>query len=145
DLATGLGKSFLIGDLCRRFGQQGRRVLVLSHVREIVEQDAEAIAALWPLPPLGINSAGLGSRNVDAPVLLATVQSIFRDPCALGRRDLIIVDEAHLIPHRDSGMYLAAIAGLRTLRADLRVAGLTATPFRLDSGRLDQGDDRLFD
>jgi DNA repair protein RadD len=27
----------------------------------------------------------------------------------------------------------------------MRVCGLTATPFRLDSGRLDEGDDRLFD
>src|SRR5215475_3475453 len=77
DLATGLGKSFLIADLCRRFGQHDRRVLVLSHVREIVEQDAAAISALWPGAPIGINSAALRSRSTNAPIVLATVQSIF--------------------------------------------------------------------
>lgn len=48
DLATGLDKSHLIADLVRRFARQGERVAVLSHVREIIEQDAKAIAALWP-------------------------------------------------------------------------------------------------
>jgi DNA repair protein RadD len=144
DLATGLGKSFLIADLAHRFVRQDRRVLVLSHVREIIEQDCHAIRAVWPEAPIGINSAALGERNVDAPTVLATVQSVFRNPQALGPRSLVMVDESHLVPHRDEGMYRATIAGLREL-AELRVAGFTATPYRLDSGRLDEGEGRLFD
>jgi DNA repair protein RadD len=145
DLATGLGKSFLIAELGRRFCSHGRRVLVLSHIREIITQDLKAIRTLWPEAPIGINSAALGERNVDAPLLLATVQSVFRDPQALGRRDLVLVDESHLVPHHDEGMYRATIGGLHVLDGNMRVAGFSATVYRLDSGRLDQGEGRLFD
>ena len=68
DLATGLGKSFVIADLCRRFcGDGGQRALILSHVREIVDQDRSAIITLWPDAPIGINSDALGERNTTAP------------------------------------------------------------------------------
>jgi DNA repair protein RadD len=42
-------------------------------------------------------------------------------------------------------MYRHLLDALREMRPDLRVAGFTATPFRMDSGRLDDGKDRLFD
>src|SRR5262249_27735033 len=86
-----------------------------------------------------------GARNTEAPIVLATVQSIFRNPQALGRRDLILVDEAHVVPRHEEAMYRATIAGLHGLRADLRVAGFTATPYRLASGRLDEAEGRWFD
>jgi DNA repair protein RadD len=143
DLATGLGKSFLIAELARRFCRHERRVLVLSHVREIILQDVAAIRALWPEAPIGINSAALGERSTDAQIVLATVQSVFRNPEALGARHLIMVDEAHLVPKHDEGMYRAAISGIPG--PNMRVAGFSATPFRLDSGRLDEGEGRLFD
>jgi DNA repair protein RadD len=42
-------------------------------------------------------------------------------------------------------MYRTLIDGLRELEPTLRVAGFTATPYRLDSGRLDEGDGKIFD
>jgi DNA repair protein RadD len=42
-------------------------------------------------------------------------------------------------------MYRRLLDDLREQAPDLRVAGFTATAYRLDSGRLDVGDDRLFD
>jgi DNA repair protein RadD len=42
-------------------------------------------------------------------------------------------------------MFQTAFAALLNLRATLRIIGLTATAYRLDSGRLDEGGDRLFD
>ena len=145
DLATGLGKSLLLADMACRFALQKRPVLIVSHVREIVEQDREAILSLWPDAPIGINSAALGERNTDALILLATVQSIYKNPEALGPRSRVMVDEAHLVQHgNDESMYGSLIEGLRPL-AEMRVAGFTATPFRLSSGRLDEGEGRLFD
>ena len=149
DLATGTGKSLLIGELVRRLHATNpeRRFLVLAHVRELIEQNIKALLAVWPEAQslIGINSAGLGSRNTDAPIVFGTVQSCFRNPAALGRRNLLVVDEAHLIPNTDSSMYRGTIAALRGIYPAMRVCGLTATPYRLDSGRLDQGDDRIFD
>jgi DNA repair protein RadD len=148
DLPTGTGKSLLVGDLCRRFYLRGRRTLVASHVREIIEQDCKAIRSLWPDMPdgaIGINSAALGERDTDAPVLFATVQSIFRNPQALGPRNLLIIDEAHRVPKADIGVYHRTIAGLRAAYPQIHIAGFSATPYRLDCGRIDEGDDRLFD
>lgn len=153
DMATGTGKSLVIGELTRRImaAQHGsaaaRRVLILTHVRELIEQDAAALTKAWPGAPYGIYCAGLGAREAHAPVLLASIQSIYRNPEAVGRRNLVIIDEAHLCPRSGQGMYLRTLNALRTLHPHMRVAGFTATPFRLDSGRLDEGDakQRLFD
>lgn len=41
-------------------------------------------------------------------------------------------------------MYRTFLQNLRQRVPDLRVAGMTATPFRTGSGRLDEGEDRLF-
>lgn len=148
DLATGLGKSIVIAELTRSLIREYRdlRVLMLVHVRELVEQNFKAMLRLWPDAPIGINSAGLGRRDRHSKILFASIQSVFRDDgYSLGKRDLVLIDEAHLVPKAGDGMYRTLIEKLRDTVPDLRVAGFTATPFRLDSGRLDQGDDRLFD
>jgi DNA repair protein RadD len=149
DLATGTGKSVVIADLVRRLytAKPERRFLVLAHVRELIEQNVNALLAVWPEAEflIGINSAGLGRRDVDAPIVFGTIQTCFRNPEALGPRNLTVVDECHLIPRAGEGMYQTTIAALRELYAPMRVAGLSATPYRTDTGRLDEGDRRLFD
>jgi DNA repair protein RadD len=147
EMATGTGKSVVIGSVIRRLheGKPSRRFLILTHVRELIEQDAKAILSVWPEAPVGINSAGLGERDYDASIVVAGIQSVFRNPEALGPRNLVVVDEAHLIPADGDGMYRTVLERLRAIVPEMRVAGFTATPYRLDSGRLDEGDDRLFD
>lgn len=147
ELATGLGKSVIIAELTRSLLTEWRdmRVLCLVHVRELVEQDFRALIRLWPDAHAGIYSAGLGRRDAHHRITFASIQSVYRRASVLGPRDLVLIDEAHLVPKAGEGMYRRLLDDLRNLRPDMRVAGLTATPFRLDSGRLDQGDDRLFD
>jgi DNA repair protein RadD len=147
-MATGTGKSVVIATAVRELLESfpDMRVLMLVHVRELVAQNAKAMLAAWPQAPIGINSAGLGRRDKRSQVLCASIQSVHKESAAtLGRRDLILVDEAHLIPRAGSGMYLSFIERMREDVPDLRVAGYTATPYRLGSGRLDMGDDRIFD
>ena len=147
DLATGTGKSLVIAtltkDLLSTFPDM--RVLMLVHVRELVAQNAQALLRYWPDAPLGINSAGLGKRDFHHRVVFASIQSVYRKAQSLGRRDLVLIDESHLVPSAGNGMYRTLLEGLRKITPDLRVAGFTATPYRLDSGRLDDGEDRLFD
>jgi DNA repair protein RadD len=147
DMATGTGKSVVIAELIRRLyeGKPTRRFLVLTHVRELIEQDASALRAVWPDAPIGINSAGLGEREWDAPIVLAGIQSVYKTPEQLGPRNLVLVDESHMIPRDGDGMYRTVLARLRVLVPTMRVAGFSATCYRLDCGRLDEGDDRLFD
>lgn len=147
DMATGVGKSVVIATLIKELLElyPTMRILVLVHVKELVEQDAMAVLRMWPGAPIGINSAGLGQRDRFAQVLFASIQSVHRMGAQLGPRDLILVDEAHLIPNAGQGMYLRLLDDLRELVPDLRVGGFTATPYRMDSGRLDEGDNRIFD
>lgn len=154
DLATGTGKSVVLATLMRELLDQYplMRILCLVHVRELVAQNFQQLLRLWPQAPAGVNSAGLGRRDTRDAILFASIQSVFRDPASLGKRDLVLIDEAHLIPLSPQnktiggdGMYHQLLDGLRSASPDLRVMGCTATPYRLDSGRLDQGDDRLFD
>ena len=46
---------------------------------------------------MGIYSAGLKSRHTREPVIVAGIQSVYDKADALGRFDLVIIDEAHLI------------------------------------------------
>lgn len=148
EMATGTGKSLVIADATKRLltDYPGLRVVMLVHVRELVEQNAQALLRAWPQCPLGINSAGLGRRDRHSQVLFASIQSAFRDDgYSLGERHLVLIDEAHLVPTAGEGMYRTFLDNLRQREPDLRVCGFTATPYRLGSGRIDQGHDRLFD
>jgi DNA repair protein RadD len=148
ELATGTGKSLVIAETLRRIltNYPNMRVLMLVHVRELVRQNYEELLALWPQAPVGINSAGLGRRDRHSQILFASVQSVANYQVgALGDRDLVIIDEAHLVPMKQAGQYRTLLDKLRDRVPDLRVLGLTATPYRLDSGRLDEGPDKLFD
>ncbi|MFC5374002.1 DEAD/DEAH box helicase family protein [Brevundimonas faecalis] len=147
DMATGLGKSVTIGSLTRDLltTYPDMRALMLVHVKELVAQNAKALMRLWPGAPVGIYSAGLGRRDVSQRIIFASIQSVYRRAAEIGPFDLVLIDEAHLVPSAGEGMYRALLDKLREMRPDLRVCGFTATPFRMDSGRLDAGDARLFD
>ena len=144
---TGSGKSWIIAALCEDVLHRWpdtRRILVLSHVKELLQQDAEKIVKAWPEAPLGIYSAGLNSRQIER-ITVAGIQSVYKRADALRPVDVVIVDEAHLINTQAVGMY-------RRLLDDLidddghgpRVIGLTATPYRLGQGMITEGDEALF-
>ncbi len=144
-LPTGAGKSVIIAALCREAieAQPECRVLMLTHVRELIEQNAARLRAVWPNAPLGVYSAGLSSRTVDA-VTYAGIQSVCRRPEVLGRVDLCVIDECHLVSPDAESSYRATLAALRSVNPEMRVVGLTATPYRLGQGLLTDGENPLF-
>ncbi len=145
-LPTGSGKSVIQAafqqEVMARWPNQ--RILLLSHVKELLEQNAEKLLAFWPDAPLGIYSAGMGQRVSSMPLTIASIQSVHKRPALIGRQDLIIIDEAHLIAPRAESMYRAFLAAMRRLNPAVKVIGMTATPYRLDSGYLHQGEGALF-
>lgn len=145
-LPTGAGKSFVLAEFIRQAitSYPDTRILVVTHVKELVEQDAAAIRRVWPHASVGIYSAGLGLRQFK-PITVASIQSIYKRESFYGRFDLIIVDEAHLIPHASTGMYRKLLEKSAQANPDVKLIGLTATPYRLDSGVLHQGEGAMFD
>ena len=139
DMATGTGKSIVIAGLVKRLLKDypSTRILMLVHVKELVAQNAKALLRAFPQAPIGINSAGLGRRDWRSQVLFASIQSVYKSYPMMGERNLVIVDEAHLIPPDGDGMYRRLFEDLMKSDPDMRVAGFTATPYRTGSGRLD--------
>ncbi|SFU04454.1 DEAD/DEAH box helicase [Sedimentitalea nanhaiensis] len=121
-----------------------QRILIVTHVRELIAQNYAEMIGLWPDAPAGIYSAGLGKREAQARVLFAGIQSIHRRAREIGHTDLVLIDEAHLIPGKSSTMYRRFLDALSAINPALKVIGLTATPFRLDSGMLHEGKNALF-
>ena len=129
-LPTGAGKSLVIAELARL---ARRRILVLTHVKELVEQN-HAKYQSYGLTG-GIFSAGLNRKESRHPVTFASVQSVaanldqFRDEYSL-----VIVDECHRVCGEDNSQYQRIIDRLRQQNPALKVLGLTATPYRLGMG-----------
>jgi len=112
------------------------RVLVLAHVKELLQQTADKLTAVCPEVDFGIYSAGLKRRDTNNAVIIAGIQSIYKRACELDRFDLIIVDECHLIPSDAEGMYQQFLADAKKVNPHLRIIGFTATPFRLKDGEI---------
>lgn len=144
---TAGGKSLIIGGLTTEIYQKwpGQRILVLSHVRELILQNYEKIMACWSKAPAGIYSAALGRREAHKDIVAATVQSVYRKAHELGHRDLCFIDEAHLLQFGNLGMYGKLIEDLLKINPCMKICGFTATDYRLDAGRLTEGDAALFD
>lgn len=143
---TGAGKSWIIAGLCSEVLDRNPagRVLVLSHVKELLQQDAEKLLLAWPSAPLGIYSAGLRRKEVDA-ITVAGIQSVWKKADKIGHVDVVIVDEAHMINASKAGTYRAFLGALAQINPAVRIIGLTATPYRLGQGLITDGDDALFD
>jgi DNA repair protein RadD len=145
-LPTGAGKSHIIAALVKDALQNWpeTRVLMLTHVKELIQQNAEKMREHWPNAPMGIYSASLGRRCLTEPITFAGIQSVASKATAIGHVDLILVDEAHSINHAQTGGYRKLITSLTSINPALRVIGLTATPYRLGHGMIHEGEDVLF-
>jgi DNA repair protein RadD len=143
DLPTGSGKSWVLAEIARKAVQDhGGRVVIVAHRKELLRQNADKISQLCSIP-VGFYSASIGSKDCEQDIILAGIQSVYSKASDLGRRHLVLIDECHLTPKSEDGMYRQFLSSLGKYNPKLKVIGLTATPYRLDSGRL-WGKDELF-
>ena len=145
-LPTGAGKSLIIASLIRDALQSWpeTRVLMLTHVKELILQNAEKMRAVWPNAPMGIYSASIGQKVLYESITFAGIQSIHSKARLLGHVDLVFIDECHMVSHTQEGQYRKFLADLAKINPHLRVVGLTATPYRLGHGMIHEGDGVLF-
>jgi DNA repair protein RadD len=145
-LPTASGKSVCIAAFMRRAiaDWADTRILIVTHVKELIAQNHAEMIRLWPEAPAGIYSAGLNKRDLHAQILFAGIQSVHKCAYDIQRCDLALIDEAHLIPRTSNTMYRRFLGDLGTINPHLKVIGFTATPYRLDSGLLHEGEGALF-
>ncbi|WP_085297402.1 DEAD/DEAH box helicase [Cognaticolwellia mytili] len=174
-LPTGSGKSLVIAELARL---AKRKILVLTHVKELVEQNHQKYETYGVTA--GIYSAGLKLKETQHQVTFASIQSAarnledFNEPYSL-----IIIDECHRVnlasadmsneqanekskdktkveskngsqngskeenkeqsqesasKQSNSNQYQQIIEKLMQVNPEVKLLGLTATPYRLGMG-----------
>lgn len=134
---TGVGKSVQIAMLVDGVLTQApsARILMLTHSKELVEQNFEKLANMTNYD-VGLWSSGLGKADYHAPVVYGGIQTVSNNPEMLGRRDIIIVDEAHRVSPDTTTEYQKVAAYVASMNPQASWIGYTATDYRLGQGLL---------
>lgn len=129
-LPTGAGKSLVIAEMAKI--AKGR-VLVLAHVKELVEQNHTKYES-YKLEA-GIYSAGLNRKESHQKVIFGSIQSVARASENFFKDfTLLIIDECHRVSMEGDTQYQDVIKKLKAESPNLCILGLTATPYRLGLG-----------
>lgn len=174
DMAGGSGKSLTMATLAREcVDGWGLRVLNCAHREELVEGNYKEFIGISPFADAGIYAASLGQRNGRAQVVYGQIQTIYNkadEICQVVRDadgkivssrpiDLLEIDEVHLVPELameitngaivisgdEKAQYGRLIRDLLAINPDMKIVGFSATIYRTKSGRLDEGEGRMWD
>lgn len=140
-MPTGTGKSIVIGGFIWQVMSlwPTQRIMMLTHVKELIAQNADKLQRMWSAAPLGIYSAGLKTKQASYPITFAGIQSVAKLAPMFGHVDIVIIDECHTVSPNEDTSYQTFLEGLRTVNPNLRVIGLSATPYRLGLGMITEG------
>ena len=130
EAATGAGKSIIVAMLAKTlYGMSGKNVLCLQPSAKLLKQNREKF--LTTGEPASIFSASGGAKCLRHPVVFGTPKSVANSLKRFtGKICAIILDEAHLL----TPTIRKIVDHLRELNPNIRVIGLTATPFRRGEG-----------
>lgn len=136
ELATGSGKSHVVAALAHWVhNQSGKKVLCMQPSIELLEQNHEKYTSTGN--SAGIFSASAGRRDMRWPVVYATPGTVKNSLDMFGSQfAALILDEAHGV----TPTVLGIAEGIRKHNANLRVIGLSATPYRMNTGYIYQYD-----
>lgn len=141
DAATGAGKSHIIAEIARVIHTMtGKRVLCLAPSAELVTQNREKFLATGN--KASTFSASAGAKELRHPVVFGSPLTVKNKISRFQKEGqegyaLVILDEAHEITPTVRDI----IGAMRKANENLRVCGLTATPYRLGSGWIFQEHD----
>lgn len=174
DMAGGSGKSLTMATHAKEcVDGWGLRILNVAHREELVSGNYSEYIGISPFGDAGIYAASLGQRNTRAQVIYGQIQTIYNkadEICQVVRDadgniissrpiDVLQLDEVHLCPEleleitdgsiavadSESTQYGQLIRALLEINPDLKIVGFSATIYRTKSGRLDEGEGRLWD
>lgn len=129
-LPTGAGKSLVIAELAKI--AKGR-VLVLAHVKELVEQNHLKYES-YDLQA-GIYSAGLNQKDRKRKVIFGSIQSVANaSDSFFNDFTLLVIDECHRVGLEPDSQYAKVIKRLKLNNKRICILGLTATPYRMGLG-----------
>lgn len=145
---VGAGKSLLIAKFIKEVHERypRTRIVKITHNMELLEQNMIELIEQYPSVDVGLYCSSLKQKKLHNDVTFASIQSI-ADKLPLFSRlpEIIMIDECHLISHDESTQYRKFIDAVKEANPNAIVIGFTGTPFRPDTGRLDEGEGKIFD
>lgn len=137
--ATGLGKTDIIAYVATRAARAGKRVLILAHRSELLDQISAR--CLMHAPDVGVGRVQAARNSARLPITVAMQPTLARAKrrARMARPDVVIVDEGH---HAASDGYLSILrwAGCfdepTDTSAPTPLMGVTATLTRGDKREL---------
>jgi len=159
-LPTGTGKSIIPAAFIKHVMHNwpNQRFMVLTHVKELIEQNSDKLKLIAPEISYGMHSAGLNRRDMVEPVIYGGVQSVAPTIKAIekkaiedygvfdpflrqhfGHINIVWIDECQLLSNKDESLYQYILRQLMLINPKIRVIGLSATPYRMKSGMLTDG------
>lgn len=136
ELATGAGKSHVVSAIAHWiYENSGKKVLCLQPSKELTEQNHDKY--LLTGNPASIFSAGVGSKCMRHHVVYGTPGTVKGALSRFGDAfGAVILDEAH----SNTPTIRLIVDSMKRANPNLRIIGLTATPYRMDTGYIYQYD-----
>jgi DNA repair protein RadD len=136
ELATGAGKSHIAAAIARWVNKtHGKRVLCIQPTAELTKQNHEKYMATGERA--SIFSASAGGRCIKHPVIFGTPLTIKNSLNLFGDAfGAVIIDEAHGI----TPTIKEIVGHIQQRNTRIRVIGMTATPYRMQTGYIYQYD-----
>lgn len=140
-LPTGTGKGMVNSMIIERalWEFPATRIMCLTHVKKLIDQNHKKLIERWPSAPAGIYSAGMNRRDFLQQVIFGGIASVIECMDLFAVPDLIIIDEAHLVSPDAETMYVKFISYMMKKNPKLKVIGLSATCYRMGLGSLTNG------
>lgn len=145
-MPTGVGKSVVIARFIKEvFSKyQGQKILVVTHSAKIIKQNYLKLLSIWPTAPAGINSAKLKKRDLISKIIFCGIKSVKKYAKQIGKVDLLLIDECHLISEDKKTEYRVFIDELTQINPLIKGIGFTATYWRSGYGLLFGQEDSYF-
>ena len=140
EAACGAGKTILFSSIIRHFAEKypAMRSVILAHREQLVKQARDKLLKVWPE---GEDKVGMACKSacstveLEKPVVIASPQTLAARIGSMPPVQLAIVDEVHRLPPADrKSQYGGLMEALRGYYPEMRLLGVTATPYRLNHG-----------
>ena len=131
EAATGAGKSHIIAAVAQTVHEisKGKHVLCLAPSAELVIQNSEKYEATGN--KCSLFSASAGQKSLRYPVVFGTPMTVKNKISKFGEKfAMVVLDECHSI----TPTVKEIIDNIRDKNKNLRVVGMTATPYRMNEG-----------
>ena len=133
-IPTGGGKTIIFNKFSL---DNSSKTLVISHRHELISQAIEKAILIEPSVEVGFIRQG--NYDIDATIISAGIQTLHKSigtenfNLLAKKLNLIVIDEAH---HTMARTYLETLNTILEINPDVKILGVTATPFRTDNQNL---------